>query len=217
MERVVCKKCGSIDYEVIKKGVHTGLYCKDCGKWIKWQKKKEIIKEETTKEQYEKIEEKRHNLKMLVELRELEEQQVDETEKLFNKGTNFFTKRGREEIKKLIRKYGFDEVYISTEIATSQYYIEDDAESAEKTFNYIARICSNRVIEKEKPIIKDVNYILKAVENNFGIPRGKRYILKEYLLEHMGENDLEKIKRICLYSDSGKEFIDGLREYFEEY
>lgn len=36
-----CPQCGS--YNLIKKkstkGVHTGLYCADCGSWIKWLKK----------------------------------------------------------------------------------------------------------------------------------------------------------------------------------
>ena len=48
MERIVCKKCASIDYETRKEGCHIGLYCKDCGKWIKWQSKTDfyIVKRE---------------------------------------------------------------------------------------------------------------------------------------------------------------------------
>lgn len=207
MERIVCKKCGSIDYEVIKKGVHTGLYCKDCGKWIKWQSKKDIVNSETTEEQNDNI----------VEISSLEEEQVDEIEKLFERKKPFFTKRGREEIKKLIRKYGFDEVYISTSISISQYYEENSIESIEKTFDYIPRICSNRLIQKEKPIIKDINYILKMVENAFYISKGKRYILRDYLLNNMEETDVNNVKRICMYSDNIKEFIIELQEYFEGY
>lgn len=31
-----CKKCGSISLHTKNKGNHTGLYCNDCGAWIKW-------------------------------------------------------------------------------------------------------------------------------------------------------------------------------------
>ena len=42
MERFVCKKCGSIDVFIKAKNENqTGLYCKDCGQWIKWIGKNE--------------------------------------------------------------------------------------------------------------------------------------------------------------------------------
>ena len=31
-----CKKCGSISLHTEEKGNNTGLYCDDCGAWIKW-------------------------------------------------------------------------------------------------------------------------------------------------------------------------------------
>lgn len=37
-----CKKCGSIDLFTDKKGNNTGLYCRDCGAWIKWLGKDEL-------------------------------------------------------------------------------------------------------------------------------------------------------------------------------
>lgn len=42
MKTYVCEKCGSIDLFLEEKGTHTGLYCGDCGTWIKWVGKKEI-------------------------------------------------------------------------------------------------------------------------------------------------------------------------------
>lgn len=36
-----CKNCGSFLYEVRYRSPHVGLYCKCCGKWIKWLSKKE--------------------------------------------------------------------------------------------------------------------------------------------------------------------------------
>lgn len=36
MENLVCKHCGCTEYTTAVKGIHTGAYCKQCGKWIKW-------------------------------------------------------------------------------------------------------------------------------------------------------------------------------------
>lgn len=37
-----CKKCGSTDLYTDQKGNNTGLYCSDCGVWIKWLSKEEL-------------------------------------------------------------------------------------------------------------------------------------------------------------------------------
>lgn len=37
-----CKKCGSTSLHTEHKGNNTGLYCDDCGTWIKWLGKDEL-------------------------------------------------------------------------------------------------------------------------------------------------------------------------------
>ena len=37
-----CKKCGSTSLHTEVKGNNTGLYCDDCGAWIKWVSKDEL-------------------------------------------------------------------------------------------------------------------------------------------------------------------------------
>lgn len=37
-----CLKCKSQDLFVEQHGSHYGLYCGDCGKWIKWLSKEEL-------------------------------------------------------------------------------------------------------------------------------------------------------------------------------
>lgn len=37
-----CKKCGSILLHTEVKGSNTGLYCDDCGAWVKWLGKDEL-------------------------------------------------------------------------------------------------------------------------------------------------------------------------------
>lgn len=53
MKEYVCK-CGSKRIFIKDNGTQTGMYCKECGKWIKWIGKKEIpFIEEYIKEQNE--------------------------------------------------------------------------------------------------------------------------------------------------------------------
>lgn len=40
--KIRCKKCGSTKVFTDTKGNQTGIYCSDCGKWIKWATKDEI-------------------------------------------------------------------------------------------------------------------------------------------------------------------------------
>lgn len=37
-----CKKCGSTSLHTEVKGNNTGLYCDDCGAWVKWLGKDEL-------------------------------------------------------------------------------------------------------------------------------------------------------------------------------
>lgn len=55
-----CKKCGSIALHTEVKGNNTGLYCDDCGAWVKWLGKDELrafehSMREATKEERESV------------------------------------------------------------------------------------------------------------------------------------------------------------------
>lgn len=41
-DKFKCTYCGSANTEIEEKGNQTGLYCCDCGKWIKWLNKEDI-------------------------------------------------------------------------------------------------------------------------------------------------------------------------------
>ena len=48
-----CKKCGSVSLHTEVKGSNTGLYCDDCGAWVKWLGKDELRAfENSQKEKY---------------------------------------------------------------------------------------------------------------------------------------------------------------------
>lgn len=53
-----CKKSGSISLHTEAKGNNTGLYCDDCGAWIKWLGKDELRAFEYAKQTEKQIEKK---------------------------------------------------------------------------------------------------------------------------------------------------------------
>lgn len=53
-----CKKCGSVSLHTEVKGNNTGLYCDDCGAWIKWLGKDELRAFEYAKQTEKQIEKK---------------------------------------------------------------------------------------------------------------------------------------------------------------
>lgn len=50
-----CKKCGSTDLFTKEKGNNVGLYCADCGAWIKWLNKNELNAFEHSKSEMDTI------------------------------------------------------------------------------------------------------------------------------------------------------------------
>jgi len=42
MKTFICNKCNSTDLFTKEKGTSVGLYCSDCGRWIKWLGKEEL-------------------------------------------------------------------------------------------------------------------------------------------------------------------------------
>lgn len=47
-----CTKCGSIALHTEVKGNNTGLYCDDCGAWVKWLGKDELRAFEHSQKEY---------------------------------------------------------------------------------------------------------------------------------------------------------------------
>ena len=63
-----CKKCGSISLHTEVKGSNTGLYCNDCGAWIKWLNKDELRAFEHSQNDLVRIPEEIHLTKEQVDL-----------------------------------------------------------------------------------------------------------------------------------------------------
>lgn len=73
MKLFACEKCGSLDVYTKKNGSATGLYCGDCGKWIKWLNKEDKILFEKQKEENQFLKEVALQSRERTQLEKLEE------------------------------------------------------------------------------------------------------------------------------------------------
>lgn len=123
--------------------------CRDCnrGKGAKQLDDSTVVKKQ--KAQLDELNEKREQMEMIAEwkrqLQDIISGQVDAINDYVEciTGNGRFTEEGNRQMRSLIRRFGFSEVYTSTEIAFEKYY-HDTQESAEYAFSKIGGICYNR-------------------------------------------------------------------------
>ena len=192
--------------------------CFDCNRGKGKRKLSENSEIKKQQEQLKLLNTKREQLKLMIEwkkeIENFENEQIKIIESLFEDAAKInFTNKGKETIRKAIKKYGFDEVYESTKISIETYLIEDEKESINKAFNYIVRICSNRKYQKDNPIIKDINYLVKIVKNNYCY--WNEFKLRRYLINHLTPYDIDDIKHIILNSKNWTSLKNQLGLYFE--
>lgn len=231
-DNFTCQYCGRMAPDVvleidhinpISKGGNNDVLnlitsCFDCnrGKGKRKLTQNEEIKK--TQHMLKEINKKREQLEMLLkwkkELENIDNNMVNEIEKILSVTGNNFSEYGRQNCIKLIKKYGFDEVYESTKISIAQYYIEDDDESITKTFNYIGRICAVREKQKNNPELYQINYLCKIAKNNFYYFDELK--MKIYLKKHYIEEDYEQLKDIFYRSKNWTELKEYLLDYYEE-
>ena len=186
--------------------------CYDCnrGKGKRTLTDKEELKKQH--EQLKRINEQREQLKMMLEwkneLIKFNNEQINIVQELFNSEFDCnFTDEGKKRIGNAIKKYGFDEVYESTNISITQY---DDAN---KAFNYITRICETRKQQKENPILKDINIIVSMAKNRCSYFNA--YVIKDYLKRHLSPDDVYGVTQIASTTRSYSDFKRNLEVYFE--
>lgn len=157
-----CQYCGKAAPEVILEIDHvvpvahggtndiTNLVtaCRECnnGKGARELSDDTIIKRQQA--QLEEINERREQAEMLTEwkkaLQEVVAGQIDAIDSYLVSVTgDGMTEEGKRNMRMLIRRFGFQEVYTSVEIAFEKYY-HDTAKTWEYAFNKIGGICYNR-------------------------------------------------------------------------
>lgn len=192
--------------------------CHDCNSGKGKRKLSENNEVKKQQDQLRQLNEKREQIEMMLEWRNellnFDNEQIDKIEELFSSYCTgrTFTESGRKTISKLIKKYGFIEVYDCTRISAETYCDTENPETASKVFNYISRICYNRKMQSEVPVLKDINYIVKIVKNRLAY--SNPYRLKEFLCRHMSVDDVENVKEIATESRNWTNLKSRLCEYF---
>lgn len=122
--------------------------CRDCNRGKTNKKLDDNTAVMVQKRQLDIIQERREQLEMMIQWRQsLEEEteiEVDAIDAFFQSNTRWqFSDAGRQAIRKLIKRFGFSEVYTACEIAVDKYY--DGTERGwNNAVNKVGGICYNR-------------------------------------------------------------------------
>lgn len=162
-DKFTCQYCGASAPDVIlevdhlkpvSKGGTNDLLnlvtsCRDCnrGKTNKELSDDSAVK--VQKKQLDDMQERREQMKMMLEwknsLENEMELEIDAIENLFIKYAKYgFNSSGRIGIRRLIKRFGFNEVMEATEIAIDRYYNPAFEETWDDAYRKIGGICYNR-------------------------------------------------------------------------
>lgn len=172
-DKFTCQYCGSSAPDVIlevdhikpvAKGGTNDLMnlvtsCRDCNRG----KQDKVLSDSTSvkvqRKRLEDMQERREQLAMMLQWREALEDEVEQEitfiDGILNKDTDqCLNDNGRRDVRKLIRRFGFDEVCTSCDIAMDRYYDGTD-EGWYNAFNKIGGICFNRKKARENGAEQD--------------------------------------------------------------
>ncbi|EPB8152956.1 HNH endonuclease [Clostridium perfringens] len=167
------------------------------------------------RKELEELNERRIQIDMMMEwqeeLLEADNYKVDKLCEYINKIRDVkVTDKGRELLKKYIKKYEFEMVLEAINISFEQY---DDKEEA---FNKIPKIISNKKKLEKKPYLKDLYYIRAIGKNRFGYINEYKAIqlLEEAYLKNISIDDLRNFTLKCR---NWTQFRDGLETYIKNH
>ena len=165
------------------------------------------------KAQLDELNERREQLEMMFKwqegLSELKDMEIDIIDSIILDLTNHkLTKTGRELVRKLISKHGFNEVMESMKITCEKEPLPNDI------VDYCTRVCMVRNSKNDN--LYYINYLRKVVRNEVGIENKKRVNI--FLnAEVNGEDDFKIIKGIIKRSSGWYNLWDNIREVYGEY
>lgn len=189
--------------------------CFDCnrGKSDKKLTENQVIKKQ--KEELDKLNQRREQLEMIAqwrtELLDLENKEADKIMELVSDSLGLnsrLTDYGRTKMKKLIKKYGFDEVLESSIIAYEQYDINT-------AFNKIEPIIKNKKMQQEHPEMKDLFYIRAIVKNKFSYYDLNTAIMLLKKCYKLGAT-IDSLKDFTKRCENWTQWKDGLNQFIEE-
>ncbi len=226
-DRFTCQYCGKKAPDVVLnvdhiKAVATGgddgimnliTSCFDCNSGKSDQPLGENVVLEKQRQQLEQLEERRQQLDMMLEwqrsLMSLDNEACDKLAELWSEiavGWHL-NDTGRASLQKLIRKFGAAEVANAMREATGMYLqIEGEpakatADSVNKSWEYVGRICGFKKTMEDKPYMRDLFYIRGIVRRRFASCRD--WLAMKVLREsyELGAT-IEELKAIALEASS---------------
>lgn len=188
--------------------------CFDCNRGKKDRKLTDDQTIKKQKEELDKLNERRNQLEMMAqwkaELLDLENEEADRLFKLVSDSLNLnkeLTDSGRKDMKKLIKKYGFEEILECSLIAYEKY----DTSIA---FKKISGIANNRKMQSENSEMKDVFYIRAIARNRFSYINEQEAIilLKECFKYGLSADDMKDFTIKC---KNWTEWKNGIQIFIE--
>ena len=167
-DKFTCQYCGASAPDVIleidhirpvsKGGTNDILNlvteCRDCNSGKTNRELSDDSAVKVQKQRLDDMQERREQLQMMLEWRDSliqqTESEIDAIDSIFSSQTRWgFSEHGRLCIRKLIKKFGFNEVYEAAEIAIDRYY-DGTEKSWDNAFNKVGGICYNRRKDREE-------------------------------------------------------------------
>lgn len=161
-DKFTCQYCGAsapdvileVDHIIpIAEGGTDDLFnlvsaCFDCNRGKGKRRLSDDTEIKTQKAQLDELQERREQLKMMSKWREelmlQTEEEIDQINTLIAQYSDWvLNDNGRNKIRKLLRKFGFDSVYEATEIAFDKYFNGTD-DAWENALQKIGGICYNK-------------------------------------------------------------------------
>lgn len=159
--------------------------------------------------QLQELAERKEQLEMMLEwrssLNDLENYYVESVADVFSKRTDWdVTNSGKAEIRRWIKRFGFDEVIVSCDISLDTYY-DGSVKGFDRAFDKVAGICFNRKRDSdEKRKESYAEYAVNVALNNGIASQTNLKTIREYFLFYVKtEDDFQK----------AKVFLDGSRNW----
>lgn len=192
--------------------------CFDCnrGKGKRKINDNDVLKKQ--KEQLKEINKRREQLILMMEwkkeLNNLDDECIKYIDEFLSKYNRYLNDVGISNYKKMIKKYGYKNVYDALETSFNQYYDPKDESTIEKSLSFVERIikCKNR--QEKNPMEYKYYYIRGILRNRFNYLNENMLMsmLRKYVLN---EEDYEIVEYFAKTSGNWTEFISWFEnEYY---
>ena len=178
---------------------------------------------EKQRQQLEELNERRTQLGMMMKWREgLEKLNEDALNIVINsfeeKARCTVTEQGGNNLKKLLKKYSLQMILDAVDDSCAAYLVKEKSgkdytdDSRSKAFQYIGKICNIKMVEQDKPYIKDLFYIRGILRNRFNYldePLALRFLETAYI----GGASIESLKTLAIDARNWSDWRNAIEEF----